>query len=281
MIKKINKLFLLLGVILFSIVVIGCDEQNVIEDFQATYVETDFIGDYKEGLFKIVDNPKELIYILVNDTPEKYDEVFFDNHSLLVFRIVEKSKGIKSEIKSYKIKDNKITVNVEKIEKGDGTDKGYWWFILELTEEDAEKIKNVKIVKNKKVVIDDSKLSEIEKYTMQFDMSEEKTIWNGDVDEIARVDCIHIILRKTKTYPNFKLEYLNLEEAIGYDFSWQIPNDFCCKEEYRYLLDQFHQRITIYLTPQTKTRILEIVEELGKLDFVYLVYPSTYGESTA
>ncbi len=145
MLRKFNKLFLVLGVILFIFVCPGC---TISRNVNATYIETSFKDDTLEGQFDFVDNHSDLALLLKNDMPEKYNESFFDESSLLIFKIFESSQGNKSEITSYKIKNRTITINVKTTEFGEILLVGHWWFILELKKEEVKKIDIVKIIKN-------------------------------------------------------------------------------------------------------------------------------------
>ena len=114
----------------------------------ATYIETYFEDDDVEGQFEVVKNHIDLVTLLENDTPEKYNEDFFEDKSLLVFKIVESSGGNKSVIESYIINDKTLNVYVKTKQYGDTADMGYWWFILELNKEESENFESIKIFKN-------------------------------------------------------------------------------------------------------------------------------------
>ena len=115
----------------------------------ATYISTHFEDDDIDGQFEIINTHTDLVSLLENDTPEKYNDVnFFKTKSLLVFKIVESSGGNKSEIESYEIIDKTLNVYVKIKQYGDTADMGYWWFILELNNDGIENFDNVKIFKN-------------------------------------------------------------------------------------------------------------------------------------
>lgn len=146
--NKTIKLFLMLGVILFSLIgVVGCTNPNGSGSINATYIRTDFDDDI-DGQIEIINTYTDLISLLENDAPEKYDDNFFETKSLLVFKIVESSGGNKSEIESYEIIDKTLNVYVKIKQYGDTADLGYWWFILELNKKEVENFENVKIYKN-------------------------------------------------------------------------------------------------------------------------------------
>lgn len=147
--RKTIKLFLILSVILFSLVgVVGCYNSNGCNNINATYISTFFEDDDIDGQFEIINTHTDLVSLLENDTPEKYNDVFFETKFLLVFKIVESSGGNKSEIESYLINDKILNVYVKTKQYGDTSDIGYWWFVLELSKEEFETFENVKIFKN-------------------------------------------------------------------------------------------------------------------------------------
>lgn len=147
--RKTIKFFLILGVILFSLVgVVGCSNPTGSNSINATYIRTHFEEDDIDGQLEIINNHIDLITLLENNIPEKYDDNFFETKSLLVFKIVESSGGNKSEIESYIINDKILNVYVKTKQYGDTTDMGYWWFILELNKKEVNTFENVKILKN-------------------------------------------------------------------------------------------------------------------------------------
>ncbi len=154
--NKAIKLFLMLGLILFNIVCWSCTSSKS-ASVNASYIRTQFTGKVVEGEFSIADNHSDLDLLLNKDTPEKYNDSFFEKNSLLIFKIVEPSQGNKSEIKSYNIEKNLIRINVETIRTGDDCAMGYWWFILELSSEETNNFGHVKIFKNGEEIMNDDK----------------------------------------------------------------------------------------------------------------------------
>ena len=176
--NKTIKLFLMLGVILFSLIgVVGCSNPTVSVNVNATYIRTHFEDDEGNSKFTIVNNHIDLVSLLENDTPEKYNEDFFETKSLLFFKIVESSDGNKSEIESYIINDKTLNVYVKTKQYGDTADMECWWFILELSKEDVEKFDNVKIFKNGEKIMDENRLTILSKmyYMDVIDMSSSMT----------------------------------------------------------------------------------------------------------
>ncbi len=176
--SKFTKLFLILGVILFSLVgVVGCSNPTGSNSINATYIGTYFEDDNIDGQFKVVNNHIDLVTLLENDTPEKYNDDFFETKSLLVFKIVESSGGNKSEIESYEIIDNTLNVYVKTKQYENTDDVGYWWFILELSKDEVGNFDNVKIFKNGEEIMNGNKSTILSKmyYMDVIDMSSSMT----------------------------------------------------------------------------------------------------------
>ncbi len=152
--NKLIKLFLMLGVILFSLIgVVGCSHPSNNESVNATYIATFFEDDEIVEKICVVDNHPDIINLLKNDTPEKYNDSFFEAKSLLVFKIVESSSGNKSEIESYTITDKILNVYVKTKQYGDVCEEGHWWFLLELKKDEINNFDNVKIFKDDKEIV--------------------------------------------------------------------------------------------------------------------------------
>ena len=146
--NKTIKLFLILGVILFSLFgVVGCTNPTGSDNINATYIRTNF-DDEEDVQIKVVNNCIDLVTLLENDVPKKYNDDFFETKSLLVFKISESGSGTVSEIESYIINDKTLNVYVKTKQYGNTADLGYWWFILELNKDEVEIFDNVKIFKN-------------------------------------------------------------------------------------------------------------------------------------
>lgn len=155
--NKTIKLFIILGVILFSLVgVVGCTNPTGSDNVNATYIKTSVEIGEGNNQFKVVNNHSDLVTLLENNTPEKYNEDFFKTKSLLVFEIFEESGGNRSAIESYEIIDKTINVYVETKQYGDTTDIGIWCFILELSNEEVETVENVNILKNGEEIMSDN-----------------------------------------------------------------------------------------------------------------------------
>ena len=93
-----------------------------------------------------------MIKLLNDDTPEKYDNAFFENNSVIVFKNVETSSGNRSIIDSYDIENEIVTINVKTVDYGEICVLSCWWFILELDKNEVADIETIKIIKNGKEI---------------------------------------------------------------------------------------------------------------------------------
>ena len=147
--NKTIKLFLILGVILFSLVgVVGCSNLTGSDNVNATYIEMSYPEDAVDNEFTLVNNHLDLLTLLKNDSPEKYNDSFFETKSLLIFKITEPSGGNKSEIESYEIIDKTLNVYVKTKQYGITEDVGCWVFILELSKDEVNKFDGIRIFKD-------------------------------------------------------------------------------------------------------------------------------------
>lgn len=127
-------------------------DKEIKEEINASYILTQYNESDIQGEFKAINSYAELLYIYKTDLSGKYDEDFFDTHSLIIFKIIESSKETKSIIDFYLIKKGLITINVKTIEFGDDFTMSSWYFVLELEKIDLNNISDVEIVKNDVVI---------------------------------------------------------------------------------------------------------------------------------
>lgn len=166
--NRIIKLFLILGVILFSLVgVVGCSNSNGSDNVNATYIEMSYPEDAVDNEFTLVNNHLDLLTLLKNDAPEKYNDSFFELKSLLIFKITEPSGGNKSEIESYEIIDKTLNVYVKTKQYGIAEDVGCWVFILELRKDEVNKFDGIRIFKDGEEIIKDTIMKTKLFYTLQ------------------------------------------------------------------------------------------------------------------
>lgn len=151
------KKIILLGVLLFSMICVGC---NSIKN-NVSYIGTFFTDEEAvPGQYYFIETKSNLKEILKKDVPKEYDDVFFETKSLFVFKNIETSQGNESVIKSYDIKHNDLIVNVQTKKYGEDCAMGYSWFVLELSIEEIKSIETVKIIKNNVKIISGSKKDE-------------------------------------------------------------------------------------------------------------------------
>lgn len=155
--NKIIKLFLIFCVILFSIFAFsGCSNEDT-SSVNATYIEMNYQGDVVDGQFNIVNNHLDLVALLDDVVPKKYDDSFFVTKSLLVINVVEANRNNKSEIETYTISDKTLNVYIETKQFGNDCVTACWWYILELSEDEIENIESIKIFKNDEEIMNENK----------------------------------------------------------------------------------------------------------------------------
>lgn len=181
--NKAIKLFLILGMILFSLVgVVGCSNPTGSDNVIATYIEMSYPEDSVDNEFTLVNNHLDLLTLLKNDTPEKFTDSFFETKSLLIFKITEPSGGNKSEIESYEIIDKTLNVYVKTKQYGITEDVGCWVFILELSKDEVNKFDGIRIFKDGEEIMSETTIKtnhltdEISKYI--------KTIYVNKINEL-------------------------------------------------------------------------------------------------
>lgn len=103
------------------------------------------------------------------------------------------------------------------------------------------------------------------KYLKQFDLEDKKEIWQGSINDSFENDSIVIVLKYSDYNPEFKLEYLNIDEALDYEYlmGGSSTTNFIIH----------WQIIRINLIPQEKERIIEIIREVEKLEFIKSAEP--------
>lgn len=147
--NKTIKLFLMLDALLFSFGgVVGCSNPTGSDKVNATYIEMSCPEDTVDNELTLVNNHLDLLTLLKNDAPEKYNDSFFETKSLLIFKIKEPSGGNKSEIESYEIINKTLTVYVKTRQYGISEDGRCRVFILELNKEEIETFECIKIFKD-------------------------------------------------------------------------------------------------------------------------------------
>ena len=109
-----------------------------------------------------------------------------------------------------------------------------------------------------------------------FDLSEEKIIFNGSVDDEFKCDVILLTLKHTTTFielnkRHFKIDCITKVVYLG----GPTPPEYFFKEEYKSLLENYHQQVFLYVNVESKNDIIELIKELEKLEFVRDVSPNS------
>ena len=106
----------------------------------------------------------------------------------------------------------------------------------------------------------------------EFDLTEEKIYWEGNIEESFVDNEVYVIMKKTNTYPELQISdfYIDNLESLHYYLLKPDPNRLW-NEEY---IEGFRQMLVIYLKEPGKERVVEVIKELEKLDFVQIVNPN-------
>jgi hypothetical protein len=107
-----------------------------------------------------------------------------------------------------------------------------------------------------------------------FDFTDEKIIWNGDInDPSIPDDSVIVTLKKTDVYPELKLIDFRLDNAVSMEYigGISVPDNISNPDKWR-------QKIVIYLKPEGKDKLLETIRKLEQLDFVKRVNPNYINE---
>lgn len=153
---KFKKCFVVLLFMICCLICVGCASKVN----NAMYIKSEYEHAKWElnGQYYIINTYADLNNLLENESSDKYSAAFFENNSLIIFKIIEDFIGSKSEIKSYCFKGKTIKINVKTIQKGQEKGEEYWWFILELNKVEIKNIEEVKIIKNKKEIMNKVKI---------------------------------------------------------------------------------------------------------------------------
>ena len=123
---------------------------NIIEsNVNVKYLSTHFTEEEAVVEYRLIKSKSDLIdFTNLNNLLDLYNDAFFENNGLIVFKNIETSQGNISEIVSYSIDNGVITINVETKEYGEDCAMGYSYFILELENSRFNLVTKVKIIKN-------------------------------------------------------------------------------------------------------------------------------------
>ena len=108
-----------------------------------------------------------------------------------------------------------------------------------------------------------------------FDLLEDKILFNGTVDDDFNCDIILLTLKHTTTYVelnkrHFKINCITKVEYVG----GPRPPEYFFEDEYKHLLDRYNQIVFLHVDVQSKSEIIELIKELEKLEFVRSVSPN-------
>lgn len=102
-----------------------------------------------------------------------------------------------------------------------------------------------------------------------FDLLEDKILFNGTVDDEFNCDIILLTLKHTTTYielnkRHFKINCITKVEYVG----GPRPPEYFFKDEYKHLLAKYNQIVFLHVDVQSKSEIIELIKELEKLEFI-------------
>lgn len=109
-----------------------------------------------------------------------------------------------------------------------------------------------------------------------FDLSEEKILFTGSVDDDFNCDIILLTLKHTTTFiklsdRHFKLDCISKVEYVG----GPRPPEYYFKEEYKHLLENYHQIVFLHVENQSKAEIIELIKQLEQIEFIRSVSPNS------
>ena len=274
--KIINKIIIISLIVLTLVSCSYVNETSSIKTTEENNVSVKYLGPYTNIEYKkeyyAINNTNELSIILPKEAKNLYGELFFEDKGLIAFLYKENSEDSRTIIDSYTIENGELLINTNTVELGESSNTGYWWFILEINKNLLNIINQVKTINNQKIITYISN-DAIEKYSNMFDLTEEKDIWNGDITDISSCDKLYIVLKKTNLYPEFKIEYLENENVISFEYVRKSPPDYFYETQYKDLLDKFRQMVCINLTTQTVEELIDVIREIEKISYVKGVYP--------
>ncbi len=111
--------------------------------------------------------------------------------------------------------------------------------------------------------------------TEQFDSTDPKIFWEGNIDEDFDDDRVVVVLKRTKTYPELKIRHFGLDNGERLEYLWFRPYG---DPPYGDPPSDFRQILVIYLKQHGKEKVLEAIKELEKLSFIKVAVPKyNYG----
>lgn len=153
--KMLRRLFLILGVILLINLCMSCRDAK---KYEVQYIRVSSSTNAEEGEYKIIYSNAELKALSWGDTysesPTLWEDVyhmynnrFFTSGILVAFFVIESSEYNMSEVKSYEISDDTMTIYLELVREGDTTTAGCWVMLIPLAKKDFTELNHVVIFK--------------------------------------------------------------------------------------------------------------------------------------
>lgn len=113
-------------------------------------------------------------------------------------------------------------------------------------------------------------IPDYENIIKHFDLTDEKIIWEGDINQSFYSDnAVIVTMKKTNTYPELDLSAFGLDNAISMEYLDGVtrPENIANPHKWR-------QKIIIYLQPEGKEKLLETIRRLEQLEYVKYVNPN-------
>jgi hypothetical protein len=99
----------------------------------------------------------------------------------------------------------------------------------------------------------------------QFDLTDEKILWEGSVRDSFCVSSVYVVLKRTDKYPKLKLSAFNVKKAESLEYINFKPSENSTED--------FRQSLNIYFKDANKSDVLAAIRQLDSLDFVKYVSP--------
>lgn len=108
-----------------------------------------------------------------------------------------------------------------------------------------------------------------------FRLSDEQILFKGSVDDEFNCDVILLTLKHTTTYIELSKRHFKLDEITEVEYlGGPRPPEYFFEEEYKDLLEKYHQTVVLYVDVESKEEIIELIKELEKLPFIRSADPN-------
>lgn len=122
-------------------------------------------------------------------------------------------------------------------------------------------------------------------WSKDFDVSEDKSSWDGNINEDFSDDSVFIIFKQSYTCPILEIEDLKLENVESIQYFSKSPTDRETMKTYGFSDAQcdeyyasFHQNAIITLKEKSKKNVVDAINSLERLVFIQSVCPNYYYE---